>query len=116
TWARRIAWPFSYQPFISIAVPSVGRRHERVAGIRISARQSPPEPFHALRRRAVCEALWHHTSGRHALQTVVTDRGRRAQTGFDIALFELDLSLRRTAGLGRLVTPDAGEAVGLKLE
>ena len=50
-----------------------------------------------------------HAPGRHPLQPIVSHRGRRAEAGFHIAGVN-DIAL------GRRVTPDPGETVGLQFQ
>ena len=62
------------------------------------------------------EAIRHHAAGRHLLQPVVADRGGGAQSFFHIAGIELDLARGRPPRLRGVVSPDSGEAVGLKFQ
>ena len=55
------------------------------------------------------EAVGHGVAARGGLEPVVADRLRRRQRLFDVALFENPPFLVGVGG------PDAGEAVGLKL-
>src|ERR1700741_2157768 len=54
-------------------------RAERVAGARVAAFHPALEPLDALRRRSMREAVRHHAAGGHPLQTIVADRGGRAE-------------------------------------
>jgi hypothetical protein len=58
----------------------------------------------------VCPRLRLHRAAGATLQTVVADRGGCVQALLDVAIFE-ELSL-----LTRMVTPDAGETVGLQFD
>src|SRR5690349_23910130 len=64
----------------------------------------------------MCESIRHHPTGRHALQSIVANGRRRSKALFDVAGFELDLSLRCASWLRGRVAPDAREAIGLQLE
>src|SRR5215467_7326659 len=61
---------------------------EGIAGGDRSAVESAPEPLRALRRRPVREGIGRHMPGRHLLQAIVANRGRRSQRGLDVALLE----------------------------
>src|SRR5262245_4555128 len=89
---------------------------KRITGVGRSLRQAAPEPLHPLRGRAVREAIRHHVTRRHPLQSIVANRRRGAQALLDVAGVELHLMVRGAPGLRRGMTPDAGEAVGLQLE
>jgi hypothetical protein len=57
----------------------------------------------------VGEGFWNHLAARHPLQAIVADRGGRVQTFLRVARFEY-------ASRCRVVTPDAGETIGLQLQ
>src|SRR5438105_5336256 len=95
---------------VRIVLPSKLARLEGVALVDAAALQAALEPGDTLCAGAVGEALGHDRALRAALQGVVADLRRRVQRLFDVALLE-DLARRL-----RVVTPDAGKAVGLQLQ
>jgi hypothetical protein len=64
----------------------------------------------------VREALGHDAAGRHLLQPVVADGRRGPQCLIRITRLELDMARREPSALRRGVSPDAGQAISLKLE
>jgi len=62
------------------------------------------------------EAIGCDMAGRHSLQAIVANRGGRPQPFFNVARFQLHLSIRRAAVLRRVVPPHAGEAIRLQLD
>src|SRR6185295_9161845 len=74
------------------------------------------EPLDALRGRSVRESVRHHPPGGHPLQTVVADRGGRAQRLLSVTGLELDAAGLKASLLRRGVAPHAGEAVRLEFE
>ena len=62
------------------------------------------------------ELLGHDAARTQLLEAIVADRGGGAECFFEIPGIELHLSAGGAAGLGGLVAPHAGVAVGLQLE
>src|SRR5262249_21460533 len=85
-------------------------RRERVAGADRAFLQPGLEPPLTLLRRSVREGIRHHVAAGLLLQTVVADRGCRAQRRIDVA------RLQQLPALLGLVRPDAGETIGLQLD
>ena len=82
--------------------------HEAVAGNDAMKTLAQLLPLHPLRRAAVRKGFWHHIALRPLLQAVVTNLGRGVECGSDIGAIN-------QATLRRVITPDAGKAVGLQL-
>ena len=88
--------------------PSVGVGD---SGIDVAALQAGRQPFLALVRGAVGEAVGHRVGPRDGgLQPVVADRLRRRQRAFDVA------GLKDLPFVVGVVGPHAGQAVGLQLD
>src|SRR5437773_1787778 len=84
---------------------------ESVAGGRLSTLVADREPVLALGGRPVRPCLWIDLSLGLGLDPVISDSRRGVQRVGDVGLRESD----DVARLGRVMGPDAGEAVRLKL-
>src|SRR5258706_5936689 len=86
-------------------------RLERPALVGAAGLEAALEPAHALRARAMREALGHDGAARLALQRVVADLRGGIQRGLDVALLQPPRA-HRLGALG----PHTGEAIGLQLQ
>src|SRR5690349_5301805 len=93
---------------------SRGRSHpyrllEGIAGSDGAVLEPALEPLHALGRTSVSEGFGIHSSASHALQPVVSHRGRSFQPFVDVTGIQ-DVTLLRG------VAPNAGQTIGLQFE
>src|SRR5215208_1458938 len=101
-FASRTSWRRRYR---------LERRAERVARGRLAALVADGEPVLALARRSVRPRFGIDPALCPGLDPVVADRGGGVQAVGDVVLGQVG----QEAGLRRVIRPDSGEAVGLKL-
>ena len=83
---------------------------EGIAGIRVTTGEPGAKPSLPLRRGPVRKRFRHYRTATLSLQCVIADRTGRIQCFIYVTGFE------NVARLVRVVSPDAGQAIGLQLE
>jgi hypothetical protein len=62
------------------------------------------------------ERLRHDVAGSELLETIVADRGGRAERFIRVPGIQFDLAFRGSSRLSSIMSPDPGVAIGLQLE
>jgi hypothetical protein len=89
---------------------------ECLAGFYVAAFESTAEPRYTLLGGTVREPIRGNALTGHPLDSIVANGRRGVQALLEITGLELDLPKGGPSWLCRLVTPDTGEAVSLKLQ